>query len=79
MSFRAQRKTMFRGGFGKRGSYQEIKEVGATLVAKLLGTRCSGASRIPRRSSCSGQQDPGEVVFVDLAGKKICDHVREVG
>jgi hypothetical protein len=57
----------------------EVEDVEARLVARPASSRCTGVFRISRRSSSRGQQDPGEVVFIDLARKKICDRVREVG
>jgi hypothetical protein len=43
-----------------------VQEVEAELVAKFAETWCSGASGIPRRSSSSRQQYPGEVGFCVL-------------
>jgi hypothetical protein len=50
MPCRAQRNTTNRGGSGKQGSYQEIQEDEAELVANSDGSRCKGASAISRRS-----------------------------
>jgi hypothetical protein len=47
-------------------------------VAKFLGTRCTGASGIPRRSFSGGQQDPSEVTYVDLACKRRKQVVRRM-
>jgi hypothetical protein len=69
---------MSRGRSEKQGSYQEIQEDEAELVANFDGSRCSGAPVIPHRSSVERQQDPDADAFVVLLFKRRQEYVREV-
>jgi hypothetical protein len=61
---------MLWGGFRKRGSYQEVQENEAELVARLRRMMRSAASRIVRWSSSSGRVCVGRGRLLELARKQ---------
>jgi hypothetical protein len=67
-------------GSGRWGSYQELQEVKAELVAKFECSRKSGSAGIPRRSYVWRLRDPVEdvpVVLVKEEGRKLVRGLRQ--
>jgi hypothetical protein len=78
MPCRARRKMTYRGGPGKRGSYQEVQEDEAELVARSAGSRCCGGPAIPRRSFVWRQQDSDADALIILKKREGQNLVREL-
>jgi hypothetical protein len=67
-------------GSGRWGSYQELQEVKAELVAKFECSRKSGSAGIPCRSYVWRLRDPVEdapVVLVNEEGRKLVRGLRQ--
>jgi hypothetical protein len=67
-------------GSRRWGSYQELQEVKAELVAKFDSSRKSGSAGIPRRSHVWRLRDPVEdapVVLVKEEGQKLVRWLRQ--